>query len=273
MPKEGFQVAVREGNIASNYHLTSPDGKNWKKNEGRLTLRAVYMPKTDEEIDNLVLPLKKAVPTNRQILGQRAGRLRHKLYGVKYHIQNFIEQEETDIANFKKEHKGSDHDAIMNEPKLIYEVESFLFQVKSALDILAQIIGMVYHLSGVTRYSNGGRILVNQLRQNSAKAHRKEAERLAIIIESYAKWVDDLVDMRDEVTHFSDLEGFSCFIQHAWDGRPLANISYPSMPTGERARNYMQTSWNQLKDLIELTRPIIIEMMNTRSTSNRATAP
>lgn len=263
-PKEGFQVRIAGGKIAQNEHMESVDGQTWVSKPGRFAFRVYYQEEVNDVIDNLIKPLHDTVPQNRFILRQRIDRLRHKLYGVRYHLDNFIEQEEKDIATFKTSHEGSDHDSILNEPRLIYEVESFLFQIKSTLDVLAQIIGMIYRLNSITTYSNGGAILAKTLKLNTPGEVRLNARKLAVIIESHVRWVDNIVDMRDEVTHFSELTGFSCFISHAWNGGPVANISYPSMPNGDRARTYMENAWRQLLDLIEEVSPILIQNLGSR---------
>ena len=248
-PKESFQVKVSGGNIADNFHLESSDGKNWVKKPGRQTLRVTYYEPAPE-IDDVIKPMLSRFPSN-HLLYKRITRLQHKLYGIKYHIDNFRFQEDAEIQRFSTDHKGSDHDAIMRDPKLIYEIEAFTFQVKSCLDILAQIIGITYSLPGVTTYSDSGNKIVKSLNQNSPKEFKGQATKLASIISSHRQWADDLIDMRDQVTHYSDLEGFSCFIEHAWEGTPIAAISYPSMPDGERARKYLDRTWLSLLDLIK----------------------
>jgi plastocyanin len=181
--------------------------------------------------------------------------------------ENFKKAEDEEIAGFTANHVGPDHDAVSNSPKIIYEVETFLFQVKSTLDVLAQIIGMIYHMKGTRTYKDDGDILIKNLKNNSSKEQGINAVRLATILEKHQGWVKDTVDMRDEVTHYSDLVGFSCFIQHAWEGGNSARISYPSMPNGDRSRTYLENAWRRLLELINEMSPLIISELHTSPTS------
>jgi hypothetical protein len=52
--------------------------------------------------------------------------------------------------------------------------------------------------------------------------------------------------MRDEVTRTSNLQGFMCLVQHAWNGEELASISFPFMPNSQRASSYMQNTSSNL---------------------------
>lgn len=179
MPNEGFEVNVNEGNVAPDYHLASPDGKNWIKQPGRLTLRAYYDGVTYDEVDDILRPMIDAVPQNREILRLRLKRLRHKIYGVRYHLDNFKQEEDKEIASLTAKHKGTDHDAVVNNPKIIYEIEGFLFQVKSTLDVLAQIISIVCHLGTTITYSDDGDVLIKHLKNNISKEQRMKAVQLA----------------------------------------------------------------------------------------------
>jgi hypothetical protein len=86
---------------------------------------------TYDEVDNIINPIAESVPSNRQfVLGLRLKRLKHKLYGVRYHLDNFKKAEDEEIAALTANHVGTDHDAVSNNPKIIYEVEAFLFQVE-----------------------------------------------------------------------------------------------------------------------------------------------
>jgi hypothetical protein len=138
----------------------------------------------------------------------------------------------------------------------VYEIESFLFQIKSTLDVLAQIIGMTFSLQGIGTYSNDGDIIIKKLKED--KNINQSALELSEIILHHKTWVADIIDMRDEVTHFSDLEGFLCFVQHAWSGSSTADISYPSMPDGQRARKYMEGVWLEIMSLVSGVIPCLI---------------
>jgi hypothetical protein len=256
-PRERFQVKVHTGNVAQNFHMEREDGTDeWVRRPGRMIIRMGYQEKVYPDIDDLITLLIQAIADDRYILKQRVTRLKHKMYGIRYHLENFVEQEDKKISEFNSYYQAPDHDSVFFDPKLVYEIESFLFQVKSTLDVLAQIISMIYRLQGIGTYSNDGNIIINKLREGRHIGQAKVE--LSNIILNHKTWVTDIVDMRDEVTHFSDLQGFLCFIQHAWIGGKSADISYPSMPDGQRARRYMERIWTELMSLVSEVIPYLL---------------
>ena len=57
----------------------------WVPKPGRMAMRIGY--------------LEKGYPDdNRYILKQQANRLKHKMYGIRYHLKNFAEQEDKKIS-------------------------------------------------------------------------------------------------------------------------------------------------------------------------------
>lgn len=141
---------------------------------------------------------------------------------------------------------------------------------------MAQIIGITFRFKECTTYKDDGEILLKQL-ENNCPAHLKDlGNRFKLAIESNKKWLRDVIDMRDQVTHFSDLEGFLCFIHKAWVGGEYARIYYPSMPDGTRVRNYMEETWKRLLEFYQGMVPLITEAylktprLNTVSGNNES---
>jgi hypothetical protein len=138
------------------------------------------------------------------------------------------------------------------DPVFVYETESFLFQTKSTLDILAQIVGVAYRLTGIVTYGDDGEKLVEKLRKSSAhRNHLEQKEEIIEIIENNENWVKKLVLMRDLITHYSDLVGFKSITHKAaFDNDEYAIVCYPSMPGGERVTTFMNNVWINLTQLI-----------------------
>jgi hypothetical protein len=70
------------------------------------------------------------------------------------------------------------------------------------------------------------------------------------IVESNKRWILHTVEMRNEVTHDSDLVGFECFNQRVRTGYNFIRVLFPSMPNGRRTRVYLDTIWEKLLSLI-----------------------
>lgn len=162
----------------------------------------------------------------------RINKLQHKLNSVKNHMKAFSEREKELEDKCKKEYTGSIVELEEIDPFYYDETESFLFQVKSALDILAQIVGIAFRLSGVITYKENGDDLIDKLRKSSAFRNKPEnKDKLITIIENNKIWVKNLVNMRDLITHFSDLIGFQSTIHSpSSEQHEYVNIYYPSMP-------------------------------------------
>jgi hypothetical protein len=255
------------------YHYESIDGgKTLMKVPGlaidEIQMRIRIKPVYDERALDLgkhLESLSTAIKKGDVFLANRLYRLRHKLDGVKYHLDNFVANENGEITKLQREnHVPGGVDMLIEEPKILYEIEAFLFQTKSTLDVLAQLVAILFDLKSVNTYSEGGANLTNSLKKNPPKNLKSIAEDLIPIVAKYRQWVLNIVDMRDEVTHYSELEGFSCFIIHTYKGGGSVDISYPAMPDGKRARNYLEKAWKTLLDMITEIMPILARVAAQR---------
>lgn len=266
-PKEKFRVKVTGGTMAEDVHYESSDGKTGFVKVPHMLKIRLYMEPRDSseptEIDLLINEISNKIQKESNFLTQRISRLRHKLNGTKFYLQKFVESEDLEIIKISSDYKGANGEFAIFHPELTYSLESFLFQVKSTLDVLAQIIGYSFRLRDIHTYSNDGQILISTLKQNAPKELKDKAADLAKIIEKYRKWASDVIDMRDEVTHYSDLTGFSCFIRYPWMGGDESEIAYPSMPDGNRARTYIEETWKILTNLIKDVTPFIGSLPKT----------
>jgi hypothetical protein len=181
--------------------------------------------------------------------------LKHKLSAIRYHSDNFKKEEDDWIERYKTSIVGGEScNVVEDNPKIIYEVEAFLFQVKSCLDVLNQLIRIAFKLPYGRTYRNGGEILIQNLKDNCPKDLQSKRESIISVIESNKRWILHTVEMRDEVTHDSDLVGFECFNQRARTGDQFIRVLYPSMPNGRRVRAYLDTIWEKI---LTLTRQVI----------------
>ncbi len=140
--------------------------------------------------------------------------------------------------------------------------------VKSALDIFAQSTGNCFKLS-VTSYGNDGQKLVNTLVSPDYDKHRKDLNDLVAIIKTNKPWINKLVDMRDEVTHSSDLTGLSSFMFKKIEPNDTkAIVYYPSLFNGEIVSKYMDSAWSNIVNLIRSCLSILVKVVKSRITSS-----
>ena len=104
---------------------------------------------------------------------------------------------------------------VIDRPVLIYVTESFLFHSKSCLDVLAQLIADNFKLTGVKTFRKYGEDSIEKISKNPLKNYPTQCENMKSFLSNNRPWVKYLVDMRNEVTHYSDLEGLSCFFNES----------------------------------------------------------
>lgn len=254
-----FKVSPRNKPEIINSHLSSQDsGKTWHKMPGNLmTIIGVSKPEdSDKRIGSLiskVLDASKAL--NNKTLENKLIVCRHKLHAVRYHLSTLKTEIKERVEDFKKNHSAGSGVALEREnPRLIYETEAFLFQIKSSLDLLTQALGCVIPpLKGMHTFSSknidgvkhaGGKV-INALKENNF-------EELSSLFERHRKkWIQELVKMRDDVTHYSHLRGFNCFIEEPYMGKGQVTIHYPTMPSGIKVDDYCQEVYKELLELYE----------------------
>lgn len=208
----------------------------------------------DDEISRLLEPLTVAWDQNdrwQNRIKNRLSKLRHKLDALQYHAALFKSFERNTEDNWKRYIVANiSMNKVYDDPHLIYNVESFLFQSKSCLDVLAQVIAYSFKVE-ITSYANYGDDLIKILLKEPSKIYPQYASAVIDLIKKNRPWVKELVEMRDEVTHYSDLIGLSCFLIKKNNERDrIATVFYPSMPNGQRVSKYMDKIWINIHDLI-----------------------
>jgi hypothetical protein len=244
MPIESFKVTPKGKPEIVDYHIESKNGgRTWERKPGLLALRVDIRSSvvSKEEIDELFKEVWKAGSN----LGRELNVCQHKLYAVRYHMDNFASEEQAQVQKFKEDYTPPGGVQMQREnPVLIYEMESFLFQVKSSLDVLA--VGLLNKLFGLKLGSFGTKMVIDALKSEEHKVGTQKVNKLKSIIETNKDWIEELNEMRVQITHYSDLEGFLCFLEVPFTGGEECTIYYPSMPDGTRATQYMDSIWKKL---------------------------
>jgi hypothetical protein len=143
---------------------------------------------------------------------KRIDKLYHKLNAIKFHTYSFKYSERKTEEGYKKFLFANDTlNKIIDNPHLIYNTESFLSQSKSCLDVFAQAIVYCFK-SEIRSYGDDGDKIISILKQSQSKHYSEYAHKMIKIIQKNKPCVKELVRMRDDVTHYSDLDGLSCFL-------------------------------------------------------------
>jgi hypothetical protein len=242
-PIESFKVKLKKKTEIVDYHLESKNGRTWEKKPGSLLLRIHYRP--DKTLNKEIGELFQEVTKGKSNLTYHIGFCNHKLYAVRYHIDNFSSEEHEQIEKYEANYSPPSGAQMINKnPKLVYEIESFLFQVKSSLDALA--IGPFNRFLELGLGTFGIEKAIKALKENQARIGREKANELISIIKKNKDWIEELNEMRIQITHLAELEGFMCFLEMPYTGGEECVIYYPSMPDGTRAKTYMASTWKKL---------------------------
>lgn len=246
-------------------HMTSPDGLNWTKRPGRIIamISGVKPEDSDASIEELFGEYtRSAKERGEHRFANKLSDCRHKQYAVKYHLLSLKEEIKIRVEEFEKEYSaGSGVYFEMQNPRLIFETEFFLFQVKSSLDILVKALGTIIPpLKSMRSFAKkkidskehaGGKVIVALINNGF--------EDLGNIFESHRQeWIQELVSMRDTITHYSQLKGFHCFIEEPYKGGREVTIHYPTMPSGRRVDEYCEYISVRLLDLYKTVLAMVL---------------
>ena len=248
-----FTVEPKETLEPITNHLVSSDGgKTWSPQPGLLVAQIIgkHPEDEDEAVRKIVHPISREIDdvnvpnTIKQSLRERIRIVDHKLHAVKYHLSNYERAESGRIASFTKNHKPpAGVQMIFEEPELIYEVEALLFQVKSCLDVLSRVLMPVFGFAYCS-FGDKGDDVIKLLKNNCpAKLTPYAQPIIQLTEESQDAWIVELIDMRDQITHYSHLKGFNCFVEDPYLRGDTATIHYPTMPNQRRALEYCQDIW------------------------------
>jgi len=247
--------------VISSHLVSSNGGRTWEKKPGNLgVIICGVMP---ENLDKRVYDLiAKAINTSNDLKSKRLEKklvdCRHKLQAVKYHLSTIKTEIRERVKEYKNNHSaGSGVSFEMENPRLVYETEAFLFQTKSSLDLLTQALGcLLPPLKTMNTFKKkdgcaGGKVIL-ALKKNGY-------EELGSLFEQHrTEWIQEIVEMRDKITHYSELSGFNCFIEEPYTGKEEVAIHYPTMPSGEKVDVYCQSIYDKLVELYESTLRIVI---------------
>lgn len=133
----------------------------------------------------------------------------HKLHATRYHLGNYEMFEKMEY----EEVSTRDIDETRECLELISEVEAFLFQVKSSLDMLVKLLDAVLG-KGIVRtqtYIKYGEKLIKGLEQykQSNGANKKAVDALIYLITADKEdWIKTTIGWRNELNHIKGLRGY-----------------------------------------------------------------
>jgi len=135
-----------------------------------------------------------------------------KLEAMKYHRNNFEYYENKYIQMIKED--SAAEDAYLNKTHiLLFELESFLFQLKSSLDLAVKIIGVL--IPGrfrVQTFQDKGDKLISglnkYLKDKNCKAAYAE-DLINVLSDDKEAWLERAIKLRDDISHYKTFSEFN----------------------------------------------------------------
>jgi hypothetical protein len=173
---------------------------------------------TDHEIAGRIyiqackLQIKDLLGDDAERFWEHASSVMHKLTATKYHLDNYkrLERQEIEAARRRfKKNPNQTREAF----ELIFEIEAFLFQVKSSLDMLAKMLGPIIgddQLKLHTFKDNGDGV-VKALEQHKRRKDTNASavdELIRLIQDDRDSWISLLVRARDTAGHYRALSNY-----------------------------------------------------------------
>ncbi|HZK69990.1 MAG TPA: hypothetical protein VFD03_00535 [Clostridia bacterium] len=137
----------------------------------------------------------------------------HKLNAIKYHLNNYKKIEEIQYQKTKqllKKGKINQDEQL----ELIFELEAFLFQIKSSLDMLTKLLIPIIgrNMIHTQTYGDKGDKLIKGLEQYKKKTGVNiEAVDNLITLMKDAKdsWLENVISARDKLNHLEGLRNYN----------------------------------------------------------------
>lgn len=240
------------------------DGQRWVERPGTLSVMIGIQP--TGSVDDELLELRRSWGTvlegnDLDDLARHLNNIEHKLRGVRYHRDNLDRVENLAVERFQSEHTPPAGAALEErEPEILFEVEGFLYQVKSSMDMLARLLTAAGLRSIGNSFGDHGDRVLKQLHSvpNSCSTEAKE---LRVLIESAQPiWIDQVVSFRDQIAHAGMLDEFRCFVQEPVVDPSNVAVHYPTMPGGERASAYVARVERELRSFVNAVVKVAIEI-------------
>ncbi len=159
-----------------------------------------------------------------RLMGEVLYDVMHKLTAMRFHLEEYRRLEEELYQKYRADFQANPNLNAECFP-LIFAFEAFLFQLKSCLDILVKMFGVVKFRQqmSIQTFGNKGEDVIRGLRQNQA-TYQKLVDRgvskngkhwiahLELLISTVQAaregWLAEAVDTRDDVSHYKAAKNF-----------------------------------------------------------------
>lgn len=249
------------------------DGKRWIERPGLLAATVGIQPLGS--IDSELIGLRRSWGQQLEAddvngLAASLNDIEHKLRGVRYHRDNFERAETAVIERLRTSHVPPRGVSVeVRASDLLFEIEGFLYQVKSTLDMLVRVLTASGLRSMGQSFGDHGDRVLRQLDSVPESCSAYAGELRSMIESAQPAWIDQAVSFRDDIAHRGMLNEFRCFVQEPVVEADSVGVRFPEMPGGERATAYIARVEGELRRFVDAVVQIAIRIAVTLRTTNQ----
>lgn len=243
--------------ITGGMKVSHDGGKTWQSTPDILFAR-IYYSHSDPFLDKLFEDLP--APSVRH--------LRHKVQAIRYHKERYLAFEVKEQQRLNSAPPSQGVESVIDNPEPIYDLEAFLFQVKSCLDVAMLILknnltdDTRHNIKGFNHSNVNGQKIAGQktvkalhkyLEKNQNDQNALAINETIILINNAQSWTTELVSMRDIVTHCARLD-ILWFVSEPYTTIGKSRVRFPRLPANVhdiRTAQYINETWQKLIDFLE----------------------
>jgi len=173
-----------------------------------------------------------------------------KLQAMSYHLNNYtnIDNKFTDYV--KESYVKNPHE-IKNAHTLLYELEAFIFQLKSSLDIMIKVMDVLFpdHFKTHTFGNKGDSLIKNLENYKNNKKSKPELidDMINMIKDDKNSWIKKTIALRDTLSHHKTYTGYSYKVENC---NQNLNIVKPTILNLDPLE-FMKTSFSNCIEFIQ----------------------
>ncbi len=205
------------------------------------------------DLKDLITGKNKKITNSIENIKRKTEDCLHKIMAARYSL-SLIENEilsapsEIEMKNYSEmiANKMCNQAELKNEV-LIYETEAFLFQVRTNIDIVIQLLKYVPghdYLEDKNRKSDNEAFVFDKLEKDTTYKMRENSyfEMADFFNKEVNDWIRELNKMRNEIAHRSGLNGFTNFVFDSG----MEEVIHPKMPNGKDVEKYCSDIFDRL---------------------------
>lgn len=180
--------------------------------------------------------------------------LEHKLSSMMYHAERLSLWEQVLVHAFSSQ-PSSGMRVEHRVEEVTTELEAFLFQARSLLEVLGTLIAnALQDMLGSApriRFTDKGRHLIEWLREKSPPETRGRCSALADELERHVReWIGDAIERRDDASHYDALPDIAPLLEGQYSAGTPQRLVLPKLLGEEPASDYANRVIGRIIELI-----------------------